>query len=69
MKEAAKADRVLKTPTLSFMTNPAGAAIVDSVGPIRQIVEDSDTAARKYLVVADGNASQTRVVVQVQRAN
>ncbi|HMI19633.1 MAG TPA: hypothetical protein VK533_08825 [Sphingomonas sp.] len=51
-------------PLASFTTNPAGAAIVDTVGPIRQIVEGSDTAPRKYLVIAEGKAGQIGAVVQ-----
>jgi hypothetical protein len=53
-------------PLASFTTNPAGSAIVDTVGPIRQIVEGSDTAPRRYLVVAEGNAAQIGRIVQVQ---
>ena len=54
-------------PVAAFMTNPAGSAIVDSVGPIRQIIQGSDTAPRKYLVIAQGKAAQIGAVVQVQR--
>jgi YVTN family beta-propeller protein len=54
-------------PLAAFMTNPAGSAIVDSVGPIRQIVAGADSAARQYLVVAEGSAGQTGAVVQVQK--
>src|SRR5271156_3099032 len=36
----------------SFMTNPAGAAIVNAVGPIRQVVQSGADAPRRYLVVA-----------------
>jgi YVTN family beta-propeller protein len=54
-------------PLASFMTNPAGSAIVDTVGPIRQIAEGSATAPRRYLVVAEGKAAQIGPVVQVQQ--
>jgi YVTN family beta-propeller protein len=50
----------------SFMTNPAGSAIVNAVGPIRQIVEAKQRDERRYLVVAasmDGNPDS---IVQVQ---
>ena len=36
------------------MTNPAGAAIVNTVGPIRQVVEVSAPESRRYLVIAPG---------------
>ena len=55
-------------PLASFMTNPAGSAIVDAVGPIRQIVEASDAAPRRFLVIAEGKPAQIGAVVQVQNA-
>ena len=45
-------------PIAQFMTNPAGAAVVNAVGPIRQIVQ-SDAASlgdRRYLIVAASDA-------------
>jgi YVTN family beta-propeller protein len=54
-------------PLAAFTTNPAGSAIVNAVGAIRRIVEGSDSAPRKYLVVAEGNAATIGPVVQVQR--
>ena len=54
-------------PLASFTTNPAGAAIVNAVGPIRQIVQVSAPSLRRYLVVARGTASEVGPVVQVQR--
>ena len=56
-------------PLASFMTNPAGAAIVDSVGPIRQVVESSGSQQRRFLVVVEGTPGQAGSVVQVQPAN
>jgi YVTN family beta-propeller protein len=53
-------------PIASFMTNPAGAAIVNSVGPIRQVVEVSAAEVRRYLVIAPGSAEQPGQAVQVQ---
>lgn len=53
-------------PLASFKTNPAGAAIVNTVGPIRQIVRDASNGPRRYLVVADGTASQPGSPVQIQ---
>ena len=53
-------------PLAAFMTNPAGAAIVNSVGPIRQIVRSASTEERRYLVIAEGASSHPGAVVQVQ---
>jgi hypothetical protein len=36
-------------PLQGFMTNPAGAAIVNAVGPIRQLVSGEDNITRRYL--------------------
>jgi len=52
----------------NFMTNPAGAAIVNAVGPIRQIVESKQKSARRYLVVASVSDNGTPgKVLQVQK--
>ena len=48
------------------MTNPAGAAIVDTVGPIRQIVESKQEEERRYLVIAPGAANELGAAAQVQ---
>jgi YVTN family beta-propeller protein len=53
-------------PLATFMTNPAGAAIVDADGPIRQLVTDAAPTARRYLVIAAGPPSHPGAVVQVQ---
>jgi YVTN family beta-propeller protein len=53
-------------PLAAFMTNPAGAAIVNATGPIRQIVQNSATAERRYLVIAPGEPSKYGDAVQVQ---
>jgi hypothetical protein len=50
----------------SFMTNPAGAAIVNAVGPIRQLVTEATAESRLYLVIALGLATQLGAAVQVQ---
>jgi len=51
----------------SFMTNPAGSAIVDAMGPIRQIVHpDSEEQRRRYLIIAPGTPDQHGAPVQVQ---
>jgi len=53
-------------PLQAFMTNPAGAAIVDAIGPIRQIVQNDAKAERRYLVIASGTPAQVGPAVQVQ---
>jgi YVTN family beta-propeller protein len=40
-------------PLARFMTNPAGAAIVNAAGPIRQLVDAPTGATRHYLVITD----------------
>ena len=50
----------------SFITNPAGAAIVNAIGLIRQIVQGEDKMQRRYLVIALGTAEQPGTPVQVQ---
>lgn len=49
-------------PLARFMTNPAGGAIVNATGPIRQIVKPTTAAQKRYLVIADEGGR----VVQVQ---
>ncbi len=53
-------------PLASFMTNPAGSAIVNAVGPIRQIVQSSEKAERRYLVVALAGQKGPGEVVQIE---
>jgi len=51
-------------PIASFKANPAGAAIVNAVGPIRQLIQQPSTEARRYLVIASGSAKQPGALVQ-----
>jgi YVTN family beta-propeller protein len=53
-------------PLAAFMTNPAGSAIVNAVGPIRQIVQNSTMSERRYLVIAPGEPAKFGDAVQVQ---
>jgi YVTN family beta-propeller protein len=55
-------------PLAVFTTNAAGAAIVNALGPIRQIVRGEMGAQRRYLVIAPGTLSQYGAPVQVQMA-
>ena len=54
-------------PLQSFMTNPAGAAVVSAIGPIRQLVRGEDKAPRRYLVILPGTPNTHAAPVQVQR--
>jgi hypothetical protein len=53
-------------PIANFMTNPAGAAIVNTVGPIRQVVEVSTREIRRYLVIAPGLPEHLGQPVQLE---
>jgi hypothetical protein len=53
-------------PLANFMTNPAGSAIVNAIGPIRQIVQGSGDEKRRYLVIAPQMAGKPGQPVQVQ---
>jgi len=53
-------------PLEGFMTNPAGSAIVNAIGPIRQIVQGAENTPRRYLVIAPGSMTGPGPPVQVQ---
>jgi hypothetical protein len=53
-------------PLAAFVTNLAGAAIVNATGPIRQLVRPDTEAARRYLVIAPTSAGAIGLSVQVQ---
>jgi YVTN family beta-propeller protein len=53
-------------PLQSFTTNPAGAAIVNAIGPIRQLVETDVKAQRRYLVIVPATGATLGTPVQVQ---
>jgi YVTN family beta-propeller protein len=57
-------------PIAQFMTNPAGAQIVNAVGPIRQIVEPATQARdkRRYLAVMAVENGKPGRPVQLQRS-
>jgi len=53
-------------PLAGFMTNPAGSAIVNTVGPLRQIVSGDTPTARRYLVILNGAPDAHGALRQVQ---
>jgi YVTN family beta-propeller protein len=53
-------------PLASFMTNPVGAAIVNAIGPIRQVVQDGTDQPHLYLVILPGSPEQLGRPVQIQ---
>ena len=53
-------------PLSAFTTNPAGSAIVNATGAIRQVVHGENRIQRRYLVIAEGPADKPGAVVQVQ---
>jgi YVTN family beta-propeller protein len=53
-------------PLSSFITNPAGSAIVNAIGAIRQIVQGEVDTPRRYLVIVPGSVTQSGKPVQVQ---
>jgi YVTN family beta-propeller protein len=53
-------------PLQPFTTNAAGAAIVNAIGPIRQLVRKSSPAERRYLVILSGTADKAGPPVQVE---
>ena len=53
-------------PIASFITNAAGAQIVNSIGPIRQLVQEEVNASRRFLIIASGTTSNPGRPVQIQ---
>jgi YVTN family beta-propeller protein len=53
-------------PLQGFMANPTGSAVVNAIGPIRQMVRDRDKSQRRYLVIAPGKVGNLGIPVQVQ---
>jgi YVTN family beta-propeller protein len=53
-------------PLAAFTTNPAGSAIVNATGPIRQVVQGEDDYPRRYLVIVEGTPAKHSSPVQVQ---
>jgi YVTN family beta-propeller protein len=53
-------------PLAAFTTNPAGSAVVNAVGPIRQIVRAEQPQQRRFLVIVPGDGSHAAAPVQIQ---
>src|SRR5207302_2546303 len=53
-------------PLAAFTTNPAGAAVVNAIGPIRQVVRAGTDVVRRYRVIASGTPAQPGPVGQTQ---
>lgn len=53
-------------PLARFMTNPTGAAVVNAVGPIRQVVRDASGDRSRFLVIVPGTTTEHGPPVQVQ---
>jgi len=54
-------------PLAEFVANPAGAAIVNAIGPIRRIVRDAADDRRRFLVIAPSDNGRIGGPVQLQR--
>src|SRR6185312_10363995 len=54
-------------PIAAFITNPTGSAIVDTVGPIRRVIEGTDASATKYLTIAEGTPAKPGAIIQTQQ--
>jgi YVTN family beta-propeller protein len=53
-------------PLANFKANPAGSAVVNALGPIRQVVSGNAGEQSRYLVIVPGTASEHGPPVQVQ---
>jgi YVTN family beta-propeller protein len=53
-------------PLAIFVTNPAGSAIVNAIGPIRTIVQGGGSQKRRFLVIAPQSGGTNGPAVQVQ---
>jgi hypothetical protein len=53
-------------PLQAFKTNPAGAAVVNAIGPVRQVVRGEHNTPRRYLVIVPGSVEKLGTPVQVQ---
>ena len=54
-------------PIAKFMGNPAGAAIVGAIGPLRKVVQGTTGNPKRYLVIAPNVDEKPGAPIQVQR--
>ena len=54
-------------PIAKFMGNPAGAAIVGAIGPLRKVVQGTSGTPKRYLVIAPNVDEKPGAPIQVQR--
>lgn len=54
-------------PLANFMTNPAGSAIVNATGPIRQVVQADAPSGKRWLAIREGTADAPGAIVQMQQ--
>ena len=53
-------------PLANFTTNPAGSAIVDAAGPIRQLVDNAAPTQKRFLVIAERDGDKSDSIVQIE---
>jgi hypothetical protein len=53
----------------AFVTNPAGGAIVNATGPVRQLVKPNAGEVRRWLVIAPGTPDAPGTPVQLQQTD
>jgi hypothetical protein len=53
-------------PLADFMSNEAGAQVVNALGPIREIVRGEDQMQRRYLAIRAGSGAQPGALEQIQ---
>lgn len=53
-------------PLADFMSNEAGAQVVNALGPIREIVRGEDQVQRHYLAIREGSSAQPGALEQIQ---
>lgn len=54
-------------PLAKFKSNPAGSAIVNAAGPIRQLVADAPAGQRRWLVVTEDTGTAPGKILQTQK--
>jgi len=54
-------------PLSAFVANPTGSAIVNAVGPIRQVVQGDGKAGQRYLVITSNEGGKPGALQQIQK--